>query len=419
MPWKETCAVDERIEFVLAVLNSGEGKAELCRRFGISRRTGYKWLIRFGEGGRAGLEDRSSAPFAHPNQVARELADRILALRGRHMTWGPRKLRAVLRRDQAEAAWPVASTIGDILKRHGLVVGRRKRHRTPPYTQPFAGCSSANRTWCADFKGWFLTGDGCQCHPLTITDAFSRFLLRCQALDRTRTHLAQSVFEAAFREYGMPLVIRTDNGTPFASKALGGLSALSRWWLKLGIWPERIAPGKPQQNGRHERMHRTLKQETARPAMATMADQQRRFEEFRREYNNERPHEALDQHCPAEFYEASPRPYPSRVPEPQYDERMEVRSVRRSGEIKWKGRMLFVSESLAGERVGLDAIDEGFWVPYFCHMPLGVLDERLRKFWTLEGAMRHGLIERPAEPGPFRCAPGPVLSGKAHTTCPV
>jgi len=419
MPWKETCAVDERIEFVRAVLDSGETKAELCRRYGITRRTGYKWLGRFDQSGRDGLEDRSSVPHRHPNEVALELIDKVLALRMEHMTWGPRKLRAVLQQRHPEVDWPVTSTLGAILKRHGLVVDRRRRPRTPPYTQPFAGCDSPNRTWCADFKGWFRTGDGTCCYPLTLTDAYSRYLLRCQALERPDGNLTQSVFEAAFREYGMPLVIRTDNGTPFASKALGGLSRLSRWWLKLGIWPERIQPGKPQQNGRHERMHRTLKQETARPPQGTMARQQRRFDEFQREFNQERPHEAMNQRPPAEFYQASPRRYPARVPSPEYGDTMQVRSVRPDGQIKWKGRLVFLSEALAGEPVGLDALEEGTWVPYFCHMPLGVLDERQRKLWSLEAAMRRGLIARPAESGPFRCAPGPGLRGTAHTTCPV
>jgi transposase InsO family protein len=335
------------------------------------------------------------------------------------MTWGPRKLRVVLQRRHPQVPWPVPSTLGAILKDRGLSVGRRKRHRTPPYTQPFAGCDSPNQTWCADFKGWFRMGDGACCYPLTVTDTYSRFLLRCQALDHTRTVLTQSVFEAAFREYGMPLVIRTDNGSPFASKAPSGLSRLSLWWVKLGIWPERIQPGKPQQNGRHERMHRTLKQETACPAQATMARQQRRFDEFQREYNQERPHEALGQRCPAEFYECSPRAYPSRLAPPQYGDTMQVRSVRPKGDIKWKGGTVFLSESLTGERVGLDPIEDGYWVPYFCNMPLGVLDERRRKIWNLEAAMRRGLIERPVHSGPFRCAPGAAVNGKAHTTCPV
>jgi transposase InsO family protein len=209
----------------------------------------------------------------------------LIALRRRHMTWGPRKLLGYLERRYEGVTWPAASTIGELLRRHGMSVGRVRRHRTPAYTQPFGGCQQPNGVWCADFKGWFRTGDRTCCYPLTMTDAFSRYLLRCQSMERAYAAPTKTIFESAFREYGLPLAIRTDNGAPFASKAVGGLSRLAVWWLRLGIVPERIEPGQPQQNGRHERMHRTLKQETAKPPGPNMAGQQRRFDEFKKVYN--------------------------------------------------------------------------------------------------------------------------------------
>lgn len=400
MPWKETCAVEQRLAFVREAVRDDVSKAELCRRYGISRPTGDKWLERFLLHGEAGLAECSSAPRHHPNQMPAELAAMIVSLRQEHMSWGPRKLLARLKRRQEGIAWPAASTIGQLLRRLGLSVCRKRRHRTPPYTQPFAGCDGPNATWCADFKGWFRTGDGAICQPLTITDAYSRYLIRCQGLERTRTTPVQGVFEAAFRERGLPRAIRTDNGSPFASHGIGGLSRLSIWWLKLGILPERIQPGKPQQNGRHERMHLTLKLETASPPEPTLRGQQRRFDQFKAEYNDVRPHEALGQRPPAELYQPSQRAYPSRLQEVSYPDQMEVRSVRPSGEIKWRGGRLYLSEALAHERVGLDPIDDGCWLVHFCRLPLAVLDERHRKLWTMELAMRKGLIARPGVPLP-------------------
>lgn len=405
MPWKETCAVDERIAFVRDVLRSEASKAELCRRYGISRPTGDKWLERFDVLGPAGMDDLSSVPHRHPNQVPEEVADMLTALRRRHMTWGPRKLLAYLARRHSGKRWPAASTVGELLRREGLSVRRVRRHRTPPYTQPFCGCGQPNGTWCADFKGWFRTGDGKVCHPLTITDAFSRYLLRCQGMTRTSTDRVRGVFESAFREYGLPGAIRTDNGPPFASGAVSGLSRLSIWWLKLGIVPERIEPGRPEQNGRHERMHLTLKQEATRPAERTLRSQQGRFESFLREYNEDRPHEALGQRPPSELYERSARAFPSREPEPAYADDMEVRSVRHSGEIKWRNRRLYVGQLLAGERVGLAVVQDGRWLMYFCRQPLGLLDERRWKLWTVADARRKGWLSADALPRPFRCAP--------------
>ena len=406
MPWKETCAVEQRLEFIHKVLRGGLSKAELCRAFGISRPTGDKWLERFVEHGKDGLKDLPRRPDHHPNQVSDEIVERLLALRREHMTWGPKKLKAFLERRDSQLKCPWPSTIGELLKRHGIAVGRSWRRRTPPYTQPFAGCGEPNRTWCGDFKGQFHTGDGSLCYPLTITDAFSRYLFRCQGMPRPRTTPTQSIFEAAFREYGLPQAIRTDNGAPFASKAVGGLSRLSIWWVKLGIVPERIQPGHPEQNGRHERMHWTLKRETARPPQRSPRSQQQRFDAFRKEYNEQRPHEALDQQTPAEVYQASPRPYPSRLPDPQYGDDAVIRSVRHNGEINWQGQRMYLGQVLAREKVGLEPVCEGYWLVYFYKMPVGVMDDRRRKLWSVAAAMRKGWLAADALPSPFRCAPG-------------
>ena len=406
MPWKETCAVDERIAFVAEVYQEEFSKAELCRRHGISRPTGDKWLERFEEYGRAGLKNLSSAPQHHPNEISSELAAMLVELRRNHMTWGPRKLLAYLERRYGCSRWPAASTVGDLLRRKGLAARRVRRPRTPPYSQPFAACQGANAIWCADFKGWFRTLDGKACHPLTITDGFSRYLLRCQVLEQPRAVPSKAVFELAFREYGLPEAIRTDNGVPFASQAVGGLSGLSVWWLKLGIVPERIEPGQPQQNGRHERMHLTLKQETACQRLSKLGSQQRRFDEFRQEYNQQRPHEALDQRTPAELYRPSSRPYPSRLAEPEYGPDMMARYVRSSGEIKWQGRRMYLAEVLKGENIGFKQISEEHWLMYFYKMALGVMDDRRQKVWTLEAAIRKGWLSAEALPAPFRCAPG-------------
>jgi putative transposase len=411
MPWKETCAVEQRLEFIREVLRGDLSKMELCRRYGISRPTGDKWVDRFVECGVDGLKDLPSTPHHHPNQVPEELAEMILALRREHMTWGPRKLKAYLERKYPAMKWASASTVGELLKRHGISVGRIWRRRTPSYTHPFTGCDAPNTVWCGDFKGQFHTGNGTMCYPLTITDAFSRYLLRCYGMPRPHRTQAQSVFESAFREYGLPAAIRSDNGAPFASRATGGLSRLSVWWIRLGIVPERIEPGHPEQNGRHERMHLTLKTETTRPPRASLRSQQQRFNEFQQEYNNQRPHEALDQRTPADVYQPSPRPYPSRLPEPQYDADTVVRYVRPNGEIKWRGRLMYLGGVLGGERIGLKEVSDGYWLISLCQVPIGVLDDCRRKVWDLEAAKRWGWLPAPALPSPFRCAPGPGQSG--------
>jgi len=347
---------------------------ELCRIYGISRPTGYYWLRRYREGGVEALQDLERAPARHPNQTPEEIEQAVLELRRAHMTWGPRKLKRRLEHEHAESHWPAASTIGDLLAREGLVVPRQRRRRTPPYTQPFAAADAPNRVWCADFKGWFRTQDGARIDPLTVSDAHSRYLLRCQAVRKMDTAQVQAIFEAAFREYGMPQAIRSDNGAPFASRALAGLSRLSVWWMKLGIVPERIAPAHPEQNGRHERLHRTLKQQTASPPAANRRAQQRAFDHFRREYNEERPHEALAMQTPSALYAPSPRLCPPRVPEPEYPSAMRVRRVQPHGQFYWKHRDVFVSEVLWGERIGLLPVDDRFFTIYFAAFPIARFD---------------------------------------------
>jgi len=406
MPWKETCAMDQRMRFVMEIEKGQATKAALCRRFGISRPTGYKWLWRYAEEGLVGLVDRPRVPRRHPHQVADELIEMILSLRRKHPRWGPRKLRVLLAEKVPEVRWPVCSTIGEILRRAGLTASRKRRRRTPPYTQPFAGCDRPNAVWCGDFKGWFRTGDGQRCDPLTISDAHSRYLLRIQAMTEPRHGPVRGLFEATFREYGLPGAIRTDNGPPFASHGIGGLSRLSVWWVKLGIVPERIDPGQPQQNGRHERMHLTLKQETADPPARTLRGQQARFDHFRGEFNELRPHEALGQKRPGEIYTGSPREYREAAEPVEYPATMAVRSVKGNGVFNWRGQVVFLGEALGRERVGLAEVADGCWGVYFCQKALGIVDERRRKVLDAAEAVRKGMISELALRSPFRYAPG-------------
>lgn len=374
MPWKETCAMEERIKFVLNYLEGELSMAVLCREFGVSRKTGYKIVNHYVEGGFEGLRDLSRAPHHHPNAVSEVLERAVLLARQAHRTWGPKKLRAWLERRDGSVSWPSASTIGEILSRYGLTVPRRRSRKMVIYNEPFIGCDYPNAVWSADFKGWFTTGDGVRCDPLTISDNYSRYLLRCQAVLRPNYDGIQPVFEAAFREYGLPVAIRTDNGPPFAANTVGGLSRLSIWWLKLGVIPERIAPGHPEQNGRHERMHRTLKKETATPPKPTWRIQQKAFDYFRHEYNQERPHEALEQKVPAALYSPSNRPYPLFLPEVNYPDDMEVRKVRLQGDFSWKGHHIYLSETLAAEPIGLKQTTDRFWDIYFGPVKLAQLD---------------------------------------------
>jgi transposase InsO family protein len=376
MPWKEIGIVEKRREFVEQWLAQEWTMTDLCARHGISRQAGYDTLARYQRLGWEGLEEGSRAPRRHPNQTPAELEQCIVELRQQHMRWGPRKLKAVLHRQQPELSWPSASTMGELLRREGLVITRKKRRRVDPYSAPFAAAHEPNRVWCADFKGWARTQDGVRIDPLTLSDACSRYLLRCQAVEKTDTTQVKAIFEAAFREYGMPQAIRTDNGAPFASRAIRGLSRLSVWLIKLGIVPERIQPAHPEQNGRHERMHLTLKQETMMPMAANRRAQQRRFDEFRREFNEQRPHEALAMQTPASCYAASRRVFPARVPEPDYPAHMQVRKVWARGQFSWKHHDVFLSETLIGEPIALELIDERWYTIYFADVPLARFDSR-------------------------------------------
>jgi putative transposase len=401
MPWKETCAMSERLRFVALVEEGEETMAALCQRFGISRKTGYKLLARYAAEGVDGLHDRSHAAHHHPHAVSEAIETRIVRLRGTHPSWGPRKLLARLRTIEPGTHWPSASTMGEILRRHGLVVPRRRRLVTPADTSPFANCAGPNDSWCIDYKGWFRTGDGRRCDPLTISDAYSRYLLRCQAVRHVDTRCARPLLEATFREYGLPRAIRSDNGPPFASCGVGGLSRLSVWWIKLGIRPERITPGRPSENGRHERMHGTLKRDACQPPAASRRAQQQRFDTFRRIYNEERPHEAINDATPSTIYRPSPRAYPARLREIVYPDPWQIRMVRGSGEIKWHGERVYISEVLVGEPIGLQESEGGMWHLHFGPLMLGTIDHagqfrRTEAPWRRRVALRSRMASRDA-----------------------
>jgi putative transposase len=369
----------------------GESISALAEIYGVARKTIYKWLARQDAEGAAGLADRSRAPHHSPHQLSAETIAHILAARQR-WNWGPRKLRIKLAAAYPRMQWPAESTIGEVLKRAGLTHRRKVRVRTPPYAQPFAAVDAANQTWCADFKGWFRTGDGTRCDPLTITDAHSRYLLRCHIVPKADTTHVAAIFEAAFREHGLPLVIHTDNGVPFASRAPGGLSRVSMPWVKLGIVPQRSRLASPQDNGRHERMHSTLKQATLAPPQRNPRRQQQAFDQFQHEYNHERPHEALQDQTPASCYTASPRPMPRRVPELEYGDHVEVRRVSQQGSLKIHGERTFVSEIFAYEWLGLRALDERYFEVWYGPVRLGFLDAHQHTFHRVLGiALRRRL----------------------------
>ncbi|HET9261938.1 MAG TPA: integrase core domain-containing protein [Vicinamibacterales bacterium] len=379
MPWKDTCPMDQRVAFIADWLRDEWTMSELAVRYGISRKTAYKWIDRYERDPEHGLAEHSRAPKQHGRAMAENVRAAVRALRRAHPRRGPRKLRAILMERDGRRDWPAASTIGDLLRREGLSAPRRRRREIVPLTQPLAAAQTPNDVWTADFKGWFRTTDGTRCDPLTVIDACSRFVLCCRIVAPTERGV-RPWFERTFREYGLPRAMRTDNGPPFATTAAAHLSPLAIWWLKLGIQLDRIDRGHPEQNGRHERFHLTLQESTTTPPAATSVQQQRRFDRLRSEFNTERPHEALGQQPPARVYVASPRPYPARLEEPSYDASHQVRYVRHNGHIKWHGDLVFVSRALRGEPIGLAETEHGDWIVRFMRVDLGCLDRHTRRF---------------------------------------
>jgi putative transposase len=379
VPWKAISPVDERVRFIAAVQQDPRGNfTRLCESFGISRAKGYKWLDRYKRLGPGGLEDGKPVARHCPHKTADVIADRVVAMRKDHPHDGPKKLHARLVALGHEPL-PAPSTIGEILKARGLIRPRRSRLRVPPSPDLLDPCVEPNDVWCIDFKGHFRLGDKTRCDPLTLTDAATRYLLKCQTLAKTDEAPVRAELERTFREFGLPKKIRSDNGPPFASKALGGLSRLSVWWIQLGIFPERIEPGKPQQNGRHERMHKTLKQHTATPPCATMDDQQRAFDRFRRDYNDERPHEALGQTPPAKHYEPSGRMMPEQPRAPEYGSDVVVRRTDCAGRFSWKGALFLAGTPLANQPIGLRQTDEDEWEIFYGPLLLGYVLTRDNK----------------------------------------
>lgn len=376
MPWSETTAMEQRVQFIRDWRSARLTIADLCALYDISRKTGYKWIERYIEEGPDGLLERSHVAQTLHNKTLPEVEQAILAMRLAHPSWGPKKLLHKLGQRQPRLVLPGRSTVADILSRNGLITQRPRRRTIGHPGKPTQQILLPNDCWSADFKGQFRTGDGLYCYPLTVTDNYSRFLLECQALAGTQLEPSKIVFTRLFKQYGLPRRIRTDNGVPFASHTLGRLSRLSAWWVRLGIFPEFIEPGKPQQNGKHERMHRTLKDETTKPPAANSRAQQRKFNAFKREFNEERPHEALDMNTPAQLYQPSNRPMPDKLPPLEYPDRFEVRYVSANGGIRWKQQWVNVTTAVIGEYVGLEEIDDGLWDVYFGPLKLGRLLER-------------------------------------------
>ncbi len=373
MPWKETDQMNERVKFIAAFLEKAHTFSELCEEFEISRKTGYKWVERYSDGGVKALADRSRRPLNSPHSVSAEVVELLLEARRKHPRWGPRKLLVVVQRKEPKLILPVASTVGEILKRNNMIKNRRRRRVSSPYGKKLEGYDYSNAIWGADFKGHFPVG-GKRCYPLTMTDGFSRYLIRCKLLPRPLHAPVQKEFESAFREFGMPDAIRTDNGAPFSTLAPGGLSRLSVWWIKLGIRPERIQPGRPDQNGRHERMHSTLKAETAMPPRGSFRAQQKAFDNFQSEYNNVRPHESLDLNVPSSVYKPSPREFPNRLPEIEYPSHLRVEKSYPNGVISLGQTQWYISGCLRSEFIGLEEIDNDIWKVYFGPIELGILD---------------------------------------------
>ena len=379
MPWKETSVLDERTKFIGRLL-SGEKLSPLCREFGISRVTGHKLWKRYQQCGAKGLLNRSRAPHNRPNQLPFEIEQLIVRLKKEKPHWGAPKLRELISKRYPTIKLPSTSTVHCVLDRHGLVKAKKRRAKFRAMASYLSTPTAPNDLWCADFKGQFMMSNHQYCYPLTVSDAQSRFLLNCDALSSTEENPCFQSFEAVFEEFGLPIAIRTDNGVPFAcSNSLWNLSRLSIWWIRLGIKLERIEPGNPQQNGRHERMHRTLKLEATKPPAANLLQQQEKFFAFVHEYNFERPHQALGMKCPAELYQKSPRVYRGMpdITYPGYDKTLLVTNC---GRVCLNSKKIHVSRAFANQLVGLKEVDDGIWLVNFMDYELGYFDEESRKF---------------------------------------
>ena len=379
MPFQTTDPTLERARLVAAHLDGLYSVTELATRFGVSRPTAYKWITRYRDGGAEALTDQSRARLTQHAKTSAEAERLLVDARRAHPTWGARKLLRYLSTRHDGVTWPAVSTAAAVLARHGLTKPRRKR-RPPkhPGSTPLV-THAPNEVWTADYKGQFRMGDGELCYPLTVCDAHSRFVLSCHGLASVEQYAALREFDRLFREYGLPDAIRSDNGTPFATQALCGLSRLSVWWIKLGVDHQRIDPGQPQQNGQHERMHRTLKAETARPPDRDMAAQQTRFDRWRAEFNDDRPHDALGLDTPTEHYTPSLRSMPDVLPQPEYPGHFEVRYLSKDGNVRFKTKQIFVSQTLGHEHIGLEETADGVWDVYFFDRLLARLDERTWK----------------------------------------
>lgn len=355
---------------------------ELCDRYNVSRKTGYKWLARFREHGRAGLSDRSHAPHHCPHRISDEMATLLCITRRAHPSWGPEKILDHLRpKHRTIREWPAFSTISDLFVRRDLIRKRRRRRKVlHPGSIPIR-TTAPNDLWTADFKGQFRTSDGVYCYPLTIADQHTRYLIACHGLPSIETCGARKIFERAFREFGLPAAIRTDNGVPFATSALHGLSQLNVWWMRLGIQHQRIRPASPQENGAHERMHKTLKAEAIRPPKRNGRAQQIAFNRFRIEFNEVRPHKALAGDPPAAHYRSSPRPFSNRVPPLEYPGHFIVKRVTNAGTFRLRHKLLFLAHPLSQLHIGLEEVDNGVWSIYFGTVLLGRVDEREMKIY--------------------------------------
>ena len=379
----ETDKLHQRWAFVLDYVSGQWSMSELCERYGISRPTGYKWVLRIQGEGEAGLPDLSHTPRSHPLKTPWEIEERILAARSKYR-WGAKKLLLFLEGRDPRAAWPVRSTVNAILDRHGKLRKQRRRHRWKhPGAAPLE-TERPNQVWPADFKGHFKTRDGKYCYPLTVTDHYSRMLLVCRALPSVRTEGAIPVFRRLFREVGLPDAIRTDNGAPFASTGIHGLCELNVWWMQLGIVHQRIRPSSPQENGQHERMHKDLKSETTRPPAANLGCQQGKFDRFRRRYNEERPHDGIDGATPSQRWAPSPQPYPERITPPDYPSHMEVRRVSSGGTFRLKAKQPFLSNALQDQHIGLEEVGDGLWNIVYYNTLLGRIDERTGQITGVE-----------------------------------